>query len=317
VTLSAESGVYCPPDLAASAYRNPGEKPLATGPKSLPGFAEQNIVLPERLWTRVEQFASDSAREPSEVVAEALRLLVTGAAATAAIPVSGGTSTTPASTHAPEDEAEPINVPVAPAGSGSVELLLADVHDEAADSAKLMERLVQVMETVDQRDGFADSHSRAVADLALQLGDSAGISGAARVDLEIAAFVHDLGKMRVPEEILNKQGRLTADEWALVTKYPEFGVAMLGPFANLQGVRDIVGAHQERWDGSGYPDGLKGDAVPLPSQIIGLCDVYAVLTAERSYRPALDADTARETIEAGSDRLWNPELVGQLLEQKR
>jgi putative nucleotidyltransferase with HDIG domain len=169
------------------------------------------------------------------------------------------------------------------------------------------------MESVDKRDGFTGSHSRAVAKLAVQLGDAVGITGASRAELEIAALVHDLGKMRVPEEILGKQGRLTAAEWALVKQYPEFGAEMLRPFAHLENVRQAVGAHQERWDGSGYPAGLEGDSIPVAAQIVGLCDVFTVLTSERSYRPALATDTARRTIECGAGRLWNPELVRQLL----
>ena len=282
---------------------------MATAPATLPGFVEQNIVLPQRLWNRVEQFADDTAREPSEVVAEALRLLIAGAVPAASTAISGIV----AIADLGEDAAEPR----AAAGSGSIEIQLADVHKEKLNSDKLKKRLLQVMETVDRRDGFDGAHSRVVAELALRLGDDAGISGSARAELELAALIHDLGKMRIPEEVLSKRGRLTADEWALVKKYPEFGVEMLRPFANLQGVRDIVGAHQERWDGSGYPDGLKGGDVPLAAQIVGLCDVYAVLTSERSYRPALDVATARETIQAGSDRLWNPDLVRQLLDLTR
>ncbi len=285
-------------------------KPLATAPSSLPGFVEQNIVLPQRLWNRVEQFANDTAREPSEVVAEALRLLITGAVPTASTAVSGIVAIADA-------VEEPAVEPTPVAGSGGVEIQLADVHAEPTDSKKLMDRLLQVMETVDKRDGFTGSHSGAVTKLALQLGDAHGVTGTARVELELAALVHDLGKMRVPEEILSKRGRLTAEEWALVKQYPEFGVEMLRPFEHLQGVRDIVESHQERWDGSGYPRALEGDAVPLAAQIVGLCDVYAVLTSERSYRPALDTDTARQTIEAGAGRLWNPELVRKLLEGKR
>lgn len=307
VTRGAKSRVYRPPDPAAFGYPDPGDTPLAIELKSLPDFVEQTIVLPQRLWSRAEQYANDTAREPSEVVAEALRLLIAGAVPTASTAVSG--------IVAIADLAEDASDPVAVAATGSIEIRLADVHDEPADSDTLMERLVQVMETVDKRDGLAGSHSRTVADLAIQLGAASGISDTGLVELELAALAHDLGKMRVPEEILNKRGRLTADEWALVKQYPDFGVDMLRPFVNLQNVRDTVGAHQERWDGSGYPQALRGDDIPLPAQIVGLCDVYAVLTAERSYRPALDANTACETIEVAADRLWNPELVRQLLEQ--
>lgn len=311
MTRGAKSRVYRPPDPAAFGYPDPGDTPLAIESKSLPDFVEQTIVLPQRLWNRAQQYANDTAREPSEVVAEALRLLIAGAVPTSSTAVSGIVAVADLA----EDAADP--VPVAVAATGSIEIRLADVHDEPADSDTLMERLVQVMETVDKRDGFAGSHSRTVADLAIQLGAASGISDTSLVDLELAALAHDLGKMRLPEEILNKRGGLTVDEWALVKQYPDFGVDMLRPFVNLQNACDIVGAHQERWDGSGYPAALRGDDIPLPAQIVGLCDVYAVLTAERSYRPALDADTARETIEVAADRLWNPELVRQLLEQKR
>ncbi len=98
-------------------------------------------------------------------------------------------------------------------------------------------------------------------------------------------------------------------------KYPTFGVEMLSTFEALAEVRDIVGAHQERWDGSGYPSGLAGDDIPIGAQIVGLCDVYTVLTSERSYRPALAPDTARRTIESGAERLWNPDLVHKLLDE--
>ena len=280
---------------------------MATAPDSIPGFVDQNVLLPRRLWVHVERFAADTAREPSEVVAEALRLLLTGAVPAASTAVSGIVAIADLAGDGLE---------LAVAASSSVELRLADLHEEPVDSERLMKRLIEVMETVDKRDGFADSHSRIVADLALQVGEAIGISGEALVELEIAALVHDLGKMRLPEDILNKRGRLTAEEWALVKKYPEFGVDMLRAFANLPTVRDIVGAHQERWDGSGYPEGLQSEEIPRPAQIIGLCDVYAVLTSARSYRPALDANTARQTIEAGAGRLWNPELVGKLLQHK-
>ena len=284
-------------------------RPLATAPSSLPGFVEQNLVLPQRLWNRVEQLATDTAREPSEVVAEALRMLMTGAQPVASTGVSGVV----AIADLAEVVAEP--TPAAVAGSGGIELQLADVHEEQVGSDRLMERLVQVMETVDKRDGFTGAHSRTVADLALKLGDAHGLSDTDRVELEIAALVHDLGKMRVPEDILSKRGRLTGEEWELVKQYPEFGGEILRPFAHLEGVRGIVEAHQERWDGSGYPVGLTADDIPLAAQIVGICDVYAVLTSERSYRPALDRETARQTIESGAGRLWNPELVSRLLDE--
>jgi HD-GYP domain-containing protein (c-di-GMP phosphodiesterase class II) len=284
-----------------------GDTTLATAPKSLPGFTEREIVLPQRLWTRLEQFADDSAREPSEVVAEALRLLFAGALPAASASVSGIAAETDAAQAAAES--------VAPANAGNVEIQLADVGNEPLDSERLLKRVVQVMAGVDTRDGFTASHSRAVADLALSVAKAVGVEESAWRELELAALAHDLGKMRIPEEVLGKRGRLSGEEWALVKQYPEFGAEMLAPFANLAGVRGIIGAHQERWDGSGYPRGLSGDAIPLGAQIVGICDVYNVLTSERSYRPALGADTARRTIESGIDRLWSPDLARKLLDE--
>ncbi|NKB90144.1 MAG: HD domain-containing protein [Acidobacteria bacterium] len=279
---------------------------MATAPSSLPGFTEQNIVLPQRLWNRLEQYADDTAREPGEVVAEALRLLFSGAVPTAAASVSG--------VAAEDSESAPIAAVASAANSGNVEMQLADVTDEAVTSDKLFERLCQVMEAVDKRDGFTGSHSRAVSELALALAKAMDLPEPEHRELEIAALVHDLGKVRVPEEILGKRGRLTADEWALVKQYPEFGAEMLAGHEGLQGVRQVVSAHQERWDGSGYPNGHAGDDIAIAAQIVGLCDVYTVLTSERSYRPALAPDTARRTIESGAGRLWNPELVRKLID---
>lgn len=280
---------------------------MATAPKSLPGFVEKTIVVPQRLWNRVEELADDTARDPSEVVAEALRLLVAGGGAPAAAP--GGVSIAAvAEASSGAEAAQVLSVP-----SGNLETQLADVRDAEVDSDRLLERIEKVAQIVDHRDGFLGGHSRSVADVALRLGDLCGVEGDARRELELAALAHDLGKSRIPETILCKQGRLTPEEWALVKQYPEMGAEILRPFDHLENVRNTVMAHQERWDGSGYPHGTKGDDIPLAAQIVGLCDVYMVLTSERSYRPALADDTARRTIESGADRLWNPDLVTKLL----
>ena len=119
---------------------------MATAPSSLPGYAEHGVVLPQRLWNRLEQYADETAREPGEVIAEALRLLFSGAVPTAAASVSG--------IAADDDDLEPIKDPLPVANSGNVEMQLADVKDESLDSDKLRNRLRTVMEGIDARDGF-------------------------------------------------------------------------------------------------------------------------------------------------------------------
>lgn len=273
-------------------------------------FIEQTILLPRSLWTRVQDVCSSGDREPSELVAEALRLMMMGGA-----PASVGGALAGSRTASLAGGGNP-GTPGIDAAAGPVADVgprLADVHGEKLGSARLRDRLLEVMASVEAKEHFIQRHSEKVASLARHTAEALGCADGEILAIETAALVHDIGKSRVPEAILGKKGRLDADEWALVKRYPEFSVEILAPFDKLEEVIPPVRHHQERWDGSGYPDALTGDEIPLGAQIVGVCDVYDVLTSDRAYRPALTPDVARKTIEGGSGRLWNPEVVEALL----
>jgi putative nucleotidyltransferase with HDIG domain len=139
-------------------------------------------------------------------------------------------------------------------------------------------------------------HSERVGALARSIGVEIGVEG---VDLEVlhwAGLLHDIGKLAVPEEILTKPGRLTPEEWIQVQRHPAVGSELLRTISSgLEPVAAAVRAHHERWDGSGYPDGLAGEDIPLAGRIVTVADVYDALTHPRAYRR--DAYTAAAAIE--------------------
>lgn len=283
--------------------------------KHKPDFIEQTILLPRSLWSRLEAACEANDREPSEFIAEAVRGLLSRGSAPASV---GGTIGDPGSrvaSLAAGIDPGPME-PVSEDGSiPDIEAKLADLYEEPLDSAELRDKFLQVMAKVEAKDHFIERHSEKVASLARHTAEALDQSAREVLAIETAGLVHDIGKSLVPEAILGKKGRLTADEWATVQRYPEFSARILEPFEHLDEVIPLVRHHQERWDGSGYPDGLQEDAIPLGAQIVGICDVYDVLTSDRAYRPALPPDVARRTIEGGIGRLWNPDIAEVLLEQ--
>lgn len=271
------------------------------------GFVEQVIYVPGRLWARVEDICERSAKEPSEVIAEALRLML-----------SGGVPTAPAAVDGTTRDTEPTasnEVSLLAVDASSTEKLLALLVDEPLESSELRESLEEIMTSAEEGRSQFERHSVTVAELARKMSEAHGMSASETTCVEIAALVHDIGKLRVPGSVLDKRGKLTPEEWSLVKQYPEFGAEILAGFPSFADVAQLVRSHQERWNGSGYPDGLTGEDIPLGAQIIGICDVYNVPTSERAYRPALSPEIARRTIETGEDGLWQPELGRVLLDQ--
>jgi diguanylate cyclase (GGDEF)-like protein/putative nucleotidyltransferase with HDIG domain len=147
-------------------------------------------------------------------------------------------------------------------------------------------------EAIEAKDRFTQGHCERVADLACAIAERAGFDARALFWFRIGALLHDVGKLIVPAEVLNKPGKLTDDEWALVRSHPTVGVEMLADTEFPWDVRPIVESHHERWDGRGYPAGLAGDDIPLVARILGVADVYDALTSVRSYKRALTHDEA-------------------------
>ena len=139
---------------------------------------------------------------------------------------------------------------------------------------------------LEMRDDETQGHALRVADLAVELGRAVGIDGEQLVHLRRGALLHDIGKMVVPDAILRKPGPLSEEEWAVMRKHPENGRDFLRRVAYLEPALDVPYAHHERWDGSGYPRGLSGEAIPLAARVFAVADAYDALTSDRPYRAA-------------------------------
>ena len=159
------------------------------------------------------------------------------------------------------------------------------------------------------RDPYTAGHSYRVALSAVQLGEAMGLSGQQLRALAQGALLHDVGKFEIPEAILNKEGPLTPEERRIVERHPVAGARMCGRLGFLQPELGIIRAHHERWDGSGYPDGLAGEQIPLLARIVAVVDVYDALTSERSYRRAWSHEQARAYILGHAGLHFDPRCV--------
>ena len=152
-------------------------------------------------------------------------------------------------------------------------------------------------------------HSERVAMLAASLAHALGIQDTAWLEsLRLGCAVHDIGKLAVPEQILKKPGALTPDEWETVRRHPEWGALLVERLGMSREVGAAVRHHHERWDGSGYPDGLVGDSIPLAARMVAVVDVYDALTSDRSYRPALPREEALRVMDEEAGRTIDPNI---------
>ncbi len=158
--------------------------------------------------------------------------------------------------------------------------------------ARLREREAQVMfeaikalaSAVDAKDPYTARHSDRVTRLSLLIGDAIGLGPEERYVLELSAWMHDVGKIGIPDSILTKPARLTGAEFAIMKTHPVKGAEIVGQIEELSHVADVIRHHHERVDGSGYPDGLIGEAIPLNARIIQIADAFEAMTSDRSYR---------------------------------
>ena len=179
----------------------------------------------------------------------------------------------------------------------------------------LLDTIKAIAATIDARDGYTHRHSERVAALVSQLSRELGMSEAERETAELSALLHDVGKIAVPDAILNKPGKLTAEEFAEMKKHPVHGVHILQNIesATIKAVLPGVRYHHEKYDGTGYPDGLKGESIPFLGRLLGVADVYDALTSARSYRGALPASEAMGLIEKESGTHFDPDVAAAAL----
>jgi diguanylate cyclase (GGDEF)-like protein len=167
---------------------------------------------------------------------------------------------------------------------------------------------------LEAKDEYTSSHTRWITDTALRVASELGLDPASLKRVELAALFHDIGKIGIPASILTKPGPLTDDELALIRKHPELGERILAPIVQLEDVRPIVRACHERFDGKGYPDGLRGEAIPLEARIIFACDAFHAMTTNRPYRQALPAEEARRRLREAAGTQFDPRVVDVCLE---
>jgi diguanylate cyclase (GGDEF)-like protein len=173
-----------------------------------------------------------------------------------------------------------------------------------------VEALVNALEA---RDEHTSSHGRTIADLALKVGLELGFGSAALRRLELGALLHDIGKLGIPEAILAKPGPLTDNERSIVEGHPILGERILEPIQQLEEVRRIVRSAHESFDGTGYPDRLAGEEIPIESRIVLACDAYHAMTTDRPYRASIGVDEARARLREGSGTQFDPSVVAALL----
>jgi putative nucleotidyltransferase with HDIG domain len=157
------------------------------------------------------------------------------------------------------------------------------------------------------------AHDWRVARLADRIAAAAAVAPELRRAVRLGALLHDLGKCALPQDLLAKPGPLTASEWALMREHPAQGADLLARLHAPARVVDAVRHHHERWDGRGYPDGLRGEGNRLPARIIALADAYDAMTSDRPYRSALPATAARAIIAAERGAMFDPALADVLL----
>jgi len=167
-------------------------------------------------------------------------------------------------------------------------------------AATLSASVQSLASLLDLRDGYTGQHSGTVVALCEQVARRVGVTGEELEHLRIAAHLHDLGKIGVPDEILHKPGPLDDTEWAIMREHPVWGARALETIPGFAAASRAVRHHHERWDGCGYPDGLAGEDIPIGARIIAVCDAYEAMTSTRPYRPALAEPVARERIVAGT-----------------
>ncbi len=171
------------------------------------------------------------------------------------------------------------------------------------------ETIMALSNAVDARDPYTAGHSDRVTKLSLEIGSIIGLSNKQLEILEIAALFHDIGKIGIPDAVLNKPGKLTEDEYNKIKEHPEIGVSILKNINFLEEELSIILHHHERYSGSGYPTNISGQAIPIESRIITVADTYDAMTSDRPYRKGLSSKTSIEEIVSEQGRQFDPSVV--------
>lgn len=184
--------------------------------------------------------------------------------------------------------------------------LTAVIGDLGEEQQNFVEMLAKA---VDAKSEYHNNHSQHVADMAKLICEYLGLNEKTKDLIYYAGLLQNIGKITIPEELFNKKGKLTQEDWETLQNHPNIGVSLLMSINFLSEVIPYIHYHKERWDGRGEPEGLRGQSIPLGSRIIALADAYCALTEERPYRAALSEDEALKIIKEEAEVKWDPYLV--------
>ncbi len=207
------------------------------------------------------------------------------------------------------------------ADQAAVAINSARLFEELQDSHRELEKAYQAtlegwVRALDLRDKETEGHTQRVTILTHRLARAMGVGDADLVHITRGVLLHDIGKMAIPDGILLKPGQLTEDERKLIQKHPVYAYEMLSPIDFLVPAIDIPYCHHEKWDGTGYPRGLKQDEIPFAARIFPIIDVWDALTSDRPYRKAMAQDEVRQLIKADSGKHFDPLVVEAFLDLK-
>ncbi len=197
----------------------------------------------------------------------------------------------------------------------SADLLRAHVRSQLRikqliDQLEPAESIVfSLARTVEAKDHYTIGHLRRMENYSERLALAAGITVEEIISIRYGAILHDVGKIRISEQLLNKPGALTPEEFARVKLHPEYSAQMISHMRFAARVMPIVLGHHEKWDGSGYPQGLRGEQIPIGARIVSIVDAYDAMTTDRPYRRALSQEEALRRLRARSGSQWDPKLV--------
>ncbi len=179
--------------------------------------------------------------------------------------------------------------------------------------ARFQSTISSLLVALQERDGYTADHSEETVDLALAVGDELRIGDEQRDVLVDVALLHDIGKIGIPNEILNKRSALNDHEWEFMKLHPEIGERIVSPVPGFLPVSKAIRHEHERWDGNGYPDGLAGESIPLASRIVLVCDAFHAMITDRPYRKSIGLEQARAEMVRHAGTQFDPEVVDALL----
>lgn len=166
-----------------------------------------------------------------------------------------------------------------------------------------------LVSALDYRDQYTKGHSGRVGDMALELAKLMQLSDEMKELIHISGHLHDIGKIGVADSVLLKEGKLSDVEWAIMKKHPQMGADIVHNCSSLVTVAEIILQHHERWDGHGYPNGLKGNEIHFAARLIALCDTIDAMSSNRPYRKHFDWDYIREEVKSNAGKQFDPKLL--------